>query len=317
MVKIEAIGVTKEGFCVPIENIISVNVHASVGVAVDILRIVFGVEENIRNLHKIRVIYDGKMMFEGYIDEQIFEKSERGMFLKIWARSEGSILLENQAMPQVYYKVTLSDVFKRHIKPYGFEEIISTKNPMLEKFVIKQGMSEWEALKLFCVKTLNIEPRIEGLKIEVGAKEGKRYFFSNSSLGGCVYTEVMVRHKRCGNISQVFLKGKNGEYKQFISNVKAINMGIEAKRYIFYPFMVQDDVKFRLHNFSEKIKMINNKALMVFITCPSVMNVNIGDIIFVKDKAVSVENFIVSDVLKQISCKGKVTKIQARSGNFI
>ena len=59
--------------------------------------------------------------FEAFCDRQKTFVDGTGCHTELWGRSDAAVLMDNEAIPQEYSRVTLQELFEKHIKPYGFQ----------------------------------------------------------------------------------------------------------------------------------------------------------------------------------------------------
>lgn len=98
----------------------------------------------------IKLTHDGTVLFYGMVDKQTYSVSEKGRLLQIDGRDFSGLLLDNEAKPVVYETVTLNDIYKNHVSPYGIGKNFSVNPTLRETFTVSKGMSEFEVVSKFC-----------------------------------------------------------------------------------------------------------------------------------------------------------------------
>lgn len=184
-------------------------------------------------LASVRLFDNGRLLFTGVVDEQSAILTEKGMNLRISARSLAAYLLDNEAMPQCYDHPSASLIYEHHVKPYGIAWEADDDATYFGEQQINKGMSRWTALKNFCAACYSSFPRItsDGILRMKASFEGEPTVFSED--GGIVYTELYEEHRRCEEISRINVKLSDDDgYRYQIDNVDAIRRGIVRERYL-------------------------------------------------------------------------------------
>ena len=110
---------------------------------------------------ELELLYDGRRLFCGMCDRQIVSMGAQGRRLTLWGRSEGALLLDNEAIPQEYSRISVEQMFQRHIRPYGFTANLE-RSAVLEHYQVSKGVSEWEAFSRFCQRAVKLRPYLDG-----------------------------------------------------------------------------------------------------------------------------------------------------------
>lgn len=179
---------------------------------------------------------DGNTVFDGLVDEQALLKSAGGSFLTLRARGQAALLLDNEAIPQTFYRANLWDIYNAHCRQYGFAGILYDRNPTLYSFTVAKGQSEWQALESFCRQTLGLRPFVrDGWVVARHRPEGRQLLLSNTAAGGLRFSSLAVRNKRYGVISKVILKSAARLYDTAVYHPCFAALDIRRKRYIAPP----------------------------------------------------------------------------------
>lgn len=195
----------------------------------DSLKAVFfgvGLPENFPEIREATVRIGEKLIFEGICDRQERSWGEDGTRFTLCARSLGGRLLDNEAIPQVYSRAAVGEIFRRHIAPYGFVNATSS-NAELAIYSVGKGVSEWDAFAEFCRRAAGRPPLVIGNRVVFAPDCRTNHALDKES------TEVrrLKREiRREGVISQVAMRDKEGRYSTIIKNSMAEKLGIIRRR---------------------------------------------------------------------------------------
>ena len=218
-----------------LSDVYSAVINKEDGVPADDLVVVFPSHYNLPELKTISAYIGDEIVFEGIIDEQEVNCGKDGCFLKITARSLGAYLVDNEALPQTYYKPSLNTIFEKHIKPYGFTELKGNQKIFTGKFVVNKGLSEWDVFKNFCSSFLNTVPRItsDGIVDASGRPSDKNEVALKNSPGYLMYSSIKSNIKRYSLISEVFVSSKkSGKFDVRVCDENLILKAVSRKRYL-------------------------------------------------------------------------------------
>ena len=265
------------------ENPYLVNITKEIDTPADSLSATFPILERVPEFKSVEVFISDESIFSGIVDEQITKINADGCFLEIYSRSYAAWLLDNEAMPQVYYSPSLEIIFDRHIKPYGFKKIIGDKSVFTGEFTVTKGMSEWGVLEKFCKTYLNTTPRVtDEFVVDATGKdcEKDKVFIENSKDGIC-YFEIKENICRYNRISEVFVRaGKDAAYNIKVSNANALGTGIKRKRYLNYT----NDSRTPVSCGEEIIKSGEEKFCQFTVELPSLQALEINQQVNISDK---------------------------------
>lgn len=184
-------------------------------------------------LYRLRVLDGQKVIFYGPLDVQQEQHSSKGDFVRVEGRSMAALLLDNEAVPQMYYSPPFSTVFSRHAVPYGFSQYLVPKGTVkIGDFTVAKGMSEWQVLESFCRRAWNAVPTMqEGDVFTIGKVEGEApLVFGDLGQGfGCLSkTKTNLEYIR---ISEVLTRNpQNGRYTVSDKEKQALRDGIQRRR---------------------------------------------------------------------------------------
>jgi len=250
---------------------------------------------------------EGKTMFDGLIDEQVLSKNGKGEFLTLKARSRAAVLIDNEAIPQTFYRANLWDIYNAHCKQYGFRGLLCDRNPTLSAFTVPKGRSEWQALESFCRQTLGVMPYISDGYIAARKRPtGQRMILSNSVAGGARFSALQVCNKRYGVISKVILKSDSKLYDTAVYNPSSEQLAIRRKRYISPPKEWAGDPRTGADRLMRDSML---KKLLVTATLPGLTAVSVGDRVSIEDEVAHYNDLAVYEVTYRADSTGYATTL--------
>lgn len=239
-------------------------------------------------LVKIKV-YDvdkSRMILNGLIDEQIVSVNDKGIILTIVARSTASLLLDNEAKPQIYNLFNSELLYKRHLKPYGYIGFNNAEDKRyIGIFEVGKGVSEWQVIEKFCKEFMIRTPRIRPNNTVDFLNEYKEsgITFSNKDNKGLFYSSIEENYKRYKLISEVFVRSlKDGNYDNRIKDNVSINRGIIRKRYI----NAVGDNKSPIFRGTELIKSANRDSFEFKLVYPGEIPIELFDKVTIDDEII-------------------------------
>lgn len=186
-------------------------------------------KQPVEELRQVWLTYQGSVLFEGFLDKQ--EQWHQGgwQMVRLTARSRGGLLLDNEAMPQVYESPTMAQVFARHCQPYGVGNGV-LPGFLSRKYVVSKGMSEWEAFSVLCRLITGKTPFLEKDMVVITKQASKLWNLGGKT--GLPVTEVKQVFTRHKVVSQVVIRDILGQYTSGVENPAAVSKGIRRKRYL-------------------------------------------------------------------------------------
>lgn len=180
---------------------------------------------------RLRVFHGDSLIFEGIPDEQRTAVDAAGALLRLEARSLAALLLDNEALPQIYERPSLPLLFRRHAAPYGFLEADGPGESFSTRLTVRKGMSEWAVLASFCGDHLGVTPRItpQGVLDATGLPPpGTLRFSTQGSTACCTLEEQRLFCKR---LSEVWLQtDPGGSYSNRVTDEEAVSLGVRRRR---------------------------------------------------------------------------------------
>ncbi len=226
-------GYTADGTAYTLPVPISLRIERAYDIPADKLEAVFPMSGTLPELHAIYAERDGKAVFYGVVDEQSAETSGEGALLRLSGRSLAALLLDNEAMAQVYRTPTIQEIFERHAAPYGLAGVRGSSLSYSGTLTVGKGQSEWTVLSRFCKSVGNLMPRVTpDSYLDVRSRTGSAVTtYSNTAAGGVRYTVLAHTVKRCEPVSEVVLKAESGGGYQFTEqNCVVRGNGIRRRR---------------------------------------------------------------------------------------
>lgn len=227
-------GTTPQGDKIDLGAPLSVVFNRDEDAPADDFTAIFPCRSSLPSITGIRVTLGNEVIFDGMVDEQIFQTASNGCTLKIIARSRAALLLDNEALPQTYIHPSLQTIFDRHAAPYGFTGYIGNPGAFSGEMTVTKGMSEWQVIQYFCAYFLGVSPRVtlDGLLDASGKRPDGQLVFSNTG-GGIPYLTFSISSKYHALISEIYAQtGKTGAYVIKSTDIKSAELGVVRKRYL-------------------------------------------------------------------------------------
>ncbi len=184
---------------------------------------------------RARLLRGGEEVFSGLCDQQVTREDEGGRSFTVQARSQGGLLLDNEALPRTYYHVTAREIFRQHLGPYGFTRFSAPGDHEAGIFTVSKGMSEWEVFCAFCMRTFGRYP-VVGKGDQVVVAERSRVpaakVTNRPGEEGLRYLRVEDTLRRASVISEMVLRDKQGNYSRRLANPFGNPWKVQRRRYV-------------------------------------------------------------------------------------
>lgn len=269
----------------------------------DSLRVTFAVDSPAEEIYSVKVLDGAETVFFGYADEQTETVSGNGIILTVKARSLAALLLDNEAMPQVYCLPTMDIIFEQHLKALGFTDYSGENYVCKGDLIITKGMSEWEMLCLFCSISGIEKPYVtsDG-SLTIGKKRETDTVFLDSDSPKVKFSRII---KRNALISDIYIRtSKDDGYNYHMENNYAKKHKGTKIRY----FNSADNFR-RSPAYAGKLMTAGNHA---FINCtaeiPGIVSCRTGDSLKISGKR---EKYIITEVRYNSGQDGERTIITA------
>ncbi len=194
------------------------------------LKVVLAVDGELSEMQGVTVWRDNEMLFEGWVDTQTETLTAKGRTVMIRARSREAVLLDNEAMPQVYCMPSMPLLMKRHFEPLGFGTFRGSDCAMNGELNIVKGMSEWAVLRTFCQRFLGVEPRMDknGVIDVTGIRNDDEVWISSDKCFSITRTR-----SRKNVISDIRARTyASGGYEMVLNSKVADRLNIRRTRYV-------------------------------------------------------------------------------------
>ena len=212
---------------------VQINVHEDA--PADDMTVVFPLTEQVPKIATIRVWNGEKPIFSGIIDELMVGVTKSGAMIKLIARSRAALLLDNEAMPQEYHYPSLTQLYERHVEPYGFCGFIGNGGTFDTKLTITKGMSEWQVIEEFCIRCFGTIPYVTADDyIDCsGAVPNEQLVFDNSNASCIPYLSILYRDKFYKRVSELYVQPKLGQaYTSVVHDDQAHKLGVQRRRFV-------------------------------------------------------------------------------------
>ncbi len=206
-------GVRADGTEVPLPAPASARYDSGEDAPADGFRAEFPLQNSCGALARLRVSgADGGTLFFGTADVQRETVSGTGNILQISCRSLAGLLLDSSPVPQTYEAPSLSVIFERHIRPYGFASFLGGAAVCRGELQIVRGMSEWQTAAEFCRKFLGTAPRVRGTVFDASGAAGNGFLALGT--GGTRFFRAEVRRRECDRLTRIYVPdGATGLYR--------------------------------------------------------------------------------------------------------
>lgn len=177
----------------------------------------------------------GERVFTGFCDQQTAREDKDGRTFTLQARSRGALLLDNEALPQTCYNVTTSEIFRSHLRPYGFTRLEVPREVEVGLFTIPKGRSEWEVFQSFCNRAYGRGAVIgagERVIVEARETEPSAVITNRPGREGLRYLSAEDVLRRASVVSELLVRDKQGNYSRVLENPFGNPWQVERRRYL-------------------------------------------------------------------------------------
>ena len=218
------------------ERLLSVGLAASVDAVADGLTVRLAGGEELPELSEWELWLGEQLLSSGLVDEQEHSWDSHGHRVELAGRSWGALLLDNEALPAVYEDLTLRELARRSLEPYGRFSLAVPQTLRLPQFTIPKGLSEWEALERFCQSALGVPLWLDGDTVRAGTRPtGRRWSLLPEEGGALPVKGLYHRVRRVKLISKVCLRDTFGYYSSAVGPPAEQVRGVRRKRYLIPP----------------------------------------------------------------------------------
>lgn len=303
-------GYTPQGEKIELGAPLSVVFNRDEDAPADDFTVIFPCRSGLPSITGIRVTRGNEVVFDGMVDEQIFQIASNGCTLKIIARSRVALLLDNEALPQTYIHPSLQTIFDRHAAPYGFSGFVGNSGAFSDKMTVTKGMSEWQVIQYFCAYFLGTSPKVipDGLLDASGKTPDGQLDFSNTG-SSIPYLSFSVGSKYHTLISEIYAQtGKTGAYAIKSTDEKSAELGVVRKRYL--SASKNGDAYFGA---KRMLQATRRKFREYILLCPGYVTAELGAQASVKDTRFgSFDHLSVAKIMYAIGKNGEFSRITLR-----
>ena len=265
-------GVTSSGKEYKLNNLLTMNINIEEKVPADDLTVTFASQFDDEFIF-IKVLIDDKLFFLGVVDEQVVVYLEKYIYTKFLVRSMAALLLDNEALPQVYINPDETTIFNRHIKCLGIEKFCTNNKLNAGVVEISKGQSQWNVLYNFCRACLNSYPEVAtyGEVLMNGYKSDKTLKLGNKNNIPINYVHICKKQHKL--ISEVFVKNNyNDDYTYKLKNNIAIDKGVIRQRYL----NATDTTSYSVNTAIKMIEKSNADIFNIVVKSPTFLADTIG-----------------------------------------
>ena len=177
--------------------------------------------------------WEGNRVFTGVVDEFAVLCGRDGLYLELSGRGMAALLLDNEAMPAEYQRVTRADIVANHVAPYGVEAVGGGGLPAVSGFVVSSGESEWSVVRRYACYYGGVVPRFDrmGRLVLDAPKDGRELRVREED----AVTGWEYREERHGVLSRVAVRRRTSLGTQWVSDPDFLAQGGCARRVITVP----------------------------------------------------------------------------------
>lgn len=262
----------------------------------------FACAEALPRMHSVRLLSGDRELFCGLVDKQTLRRDKVGMQAAFSARGmAAAAALDNEAQPRVYGRVSMNELFTRHLCPHGFTQLEGGTDAYLRGYTVAKGMSDWEAFSTFCRMSVSQKPYVKGSSVLLGAPPAKTHSLTADS--GILALEHAL--DRYGVLSEIWLRDQQGLYSSVMSNPRAQALRVQRRRYL-----IPDTgwAKLPGAGTNERIRTSMLEYSTVKLILTGLRDIAVGERIALSDKLVS-GHWFVREVRHSLSASGLLTAL--------
>lgn len=258
--------------------------------------------------------YGGTVILNGIIDDMRSTVDNTGARITLDGRDKSLLLLDNDAIPQAYYNLTLESFIKKIATPYGFTKFDIAKTETVAKIKIEPGQTEWEAIYQQAYKKMGLMPWVtaDGTFVckKLNYSRQPTHLFSNELPGAINYTSSTVRLTLAGVKSEVLAKTyKEKGYPVARKYNPLIQEGFRRRRVI--EDGEAENLKELIRNSDEFLEDSRRGSYEVTLTCKSNFAIKPNQTARVFDRIHKVDNvFWIVGVRHTLADEGKTTTVR-------
>ena len=176
----------------------------------------------------------GEVLLRGIVDEYTAELTAEGLTATIVGRGYAARLLDNESRPVTYQRVTLAEIIRCHVTPYGITAAEIAPVSANSVYTVASGTSQWKALEGFCRTYGGFAPRFRRDGLLVAAPErndGRRLVIDGTS----PVLSCALREDHYGVLTEVLVIDKTRNVSYSVKNADMIARGGQCRRVVYTP----------------------------------------------------------------------------------
>ena len=176
-----------------------------------------------------------RLLLHGIVDEVVTEETaERGRTVCFRGRGYAARLLDNESPPVSYQGVTLREILRRHVTPYGIRCRDCAETKAEGEFTVAAGSSQWKVREDFCRVYGGFVPRFDryGELLAVPERDGGERLVIDDE------TELLSLRRRedhYGVLSEVLVLDKSAGSQYIVRNEDFLRRGGSRRQVVCTP----------------------------------------------------------------------------------
>ena len=176
----------------------------------------------------------GEILLRGIVDGYDVAWTPDGLLATVFGRGYAARLLDNESRPVTYQGVTLEELIRRHVTPYGITAAEIAPVSATSTYTVASGTSQWKALENFCRTYGGFSPRFrrDGLLLAVPEGAGERLLSLDDS---SPVLSCTLREDHYGVLTEVLVIDKTRNVSYNVRNPDMIASGGQCRRVVYTP----------------------------------------------------------------------------------
>ena len=176
-----------------------------------------------------------RLLLHGIVDEVVTEETaEQGRTVTFRGRGYAARLLDNESPPITYQGVTLREIIRAHVTPYGIRCRDCAETRAEGEFTVAAGSSQWKALEDFCRACGGFTPRFNRYGELLAAPEtddGQRIVIDEDT----ELLSISRREDHYGVLSEVLVIDKSSGGSYTVRNEDFLRRGGKRRQVLCTP----------------------------------------------------------------------------------
>jgi len=176
---------------------------------------------------------NGGFLLRATVDEYTLGLDGGGLTATVLGRGLAARLLDNESRPVTYQGVTLEEIIRSHVEPYGITCREAAHLRADSVYTVAAGSSQWKALEGFCRAYGGFVPRFtrEGELLALPETETRRITVNeNNALLACT-----LREDHYGVLTEALVIDKTQNKNFSVKNQEMIDRGGQCRRVLYTP----------------------------------------------------------------------------------